>query len=273
MADPDDRWLEVERREIDGARERIGPDAVTVEAPLELRINGIAVAVVMRTPGDDVDLATGFCVTEGIVDGPDALASVRHCTTVTDPRAEDNVMQIVLRERVVFDAARITRNFFATSSCGVCGKASIEAAMAVVPEHKRVGASPFGPGQILQWPDRLRGGQPGFSRTGGVHAAGLFDVDGSAIIREDIGRHNAVDKVLGARMRAGGDASRSGLMVSGRVSFEIVAKALRCSVPVIAAVSAPSSLAVELAREAGMGLIGFVRRGRMCVYAEAAGFS
>ncbi len=237
-------------------------DRVAVEAPLEIRVGGTPIAVVMRTPGHDEELVRGFLLTERIAKSPAAIASVRHCTTVDTPEAEDNVVQAVLTHPV--DVAALRRNLYASSSCGVCGKASLEQAIAVAAPVQH--ALRIASDQLYALPDRLRAGQTDFAQTGGVHAAAAFDATLEHIAtREDVGRHNAVDKVLG--VAAHHQRSPSILMVSGRVSFEITQKALARGVELVAAVSAPSSLAVELARRSGMTLVGFLRERRMCVYA------
>jgi FdhD protein len=238
------------------------PDLLAAEEPLEIRLEGEPVAVTMRTPGHDTELAVGFLVTEGIV-RPADLESVIECRS---DEGDGGVVEIKLRSGVA-PSAGWQRNFYATSSCGVCGKASIEAV--------RVAAEPLGDGpevsrhKIQSLPDTLRAAQRVFERTGGLHAAGLFSSDGELILlREDVGRHNAVDKVVG---RAGLDGrlplSDSVLLVSGRASFEILQKGLVAGIPIVAAVSAPSSLAVRMARESNMTLVGFLRPGGFNVYA------
>jgi len=262
MNDPDDgSTLALRRVEWNGSSSRSADDHVASEAPLEIRIAGVPIAVVMRTPGHDGDLVRGFLLSERIARSSDAIVSMRHCAEVDHPDAEDNVMQVVLGHAV--DLASLRRNLFASSSCGICGKASIEQAM----HHtgKVEDTVRLSPSDLYGLPARLEAQQAGFAATGGVHAAALFDGSLETIaVREDIGRHNAVDKVLGvaaAEQRVG-----SVLMVSGRVSFEIVQKALACGVELVAAVSAPSSLAVGLASESGMTLVAFLRDARMCVY-------
>ncbi len=257
----DGSTLALRRVEWSGTTSREAEDRVAAEAPLEIRIAGVPVAVVMRTPGHDEDLVRGFLLSERIARSNAAILSVRHCTEVDHPDAEDNVVQVVLGHAV--DLAALRRNLFASSSCGICGKASIEQAMhhtGEVQDTVRIT-----PADLYDLPRRLEAQQAGFAATGGVHAAALFDGSLETIaIREDIGRHNAVDKVLGvaaAKQRRG-----AVLMVSGRVSFEIVQKALACEVELVAAVSAPSSLAVGLADESGMTLVAFLRDARMCVY-------
>ena len=266
-ADSSDPYVVVSRTEWRDRSAAQGEDRVVREEPLEIRIGGVPVAVVMRTPGHDEELVTGFLLTERIVAGRSQIDSVRHCTTVDTPEAEDNVVQAVLADGVEVDLAALRRNLFASSSCGVCGKASIEQAMGTAGPLQS--AVTLDPRRLYDLPDRLRAAQPVFSQTGGLHAAGLFDVDGEpAIVREDVGRHNAVDKVVGwAAMHR--DEPPPILMVSGRVSFEITQKALAARIPIIAAVSAPSSLAVELAQRSGLTLAGFVRGQRLCVYAGA----
>jgi FdhD protein len=278
MSDPDPREVDddsfaaVERSAwIDGQVTDLELDMLAREEPLEIRVNQIAIAVVMRTPGDDEELVRGFLLSERIVAGVDEIASMRHCVNVETPAAEDNVMLVRLDPSVEVDLAALRRNMYASSSCGVCGKASIEAAMAV-PDLDCIS----GPllcvdvDTLTSLPERLRARQLVFDRTGGLHGAGLFAADGQPlVVREDVGRHNAVDKVIGWAARERVVFSRCVLMVSGRVSFEIVQKALAVGIPIIAAVSAPTSLAVELAREAGISLVGFVRDRRLCVYAGA----
>lgn len=279
MSDPnprevdDDSFAAVERSAwIDGQAAELELDMLAREEPLEIRVNQVAIAVVMRTPGDDEELVRGFLLSERIVSGIDDIASMRHCDNVETPAAEDNVMLVRLSPTVVVDLAALRRNMYASSSCGVCGKASIEAAMAL-PELDQ-----FASEQALQvkadmltsLPERLRAQQLVFERTGGLHGAGLFRADGQPlVVREDVGRHNAVDKVIGWAADERVVFSRCVLMVSGRVSFEIIQKALALGIPIVAAVSAPTSLAVELAREAGISLVAFVRDRRLCVYAGA----
>jgi FdhD protein len=265
MCVDDERFDVVERDEWRGGEHASAADAVAREEPLEIRIGGVPVAVVMRTPGHDEELVRGFLVTERIVDRAADVASVRHCVDAD----EDNVMQAVLVHGVGVDLARLRRNLYASSSCGVCGKTSIAAAMGVAPplaDDLRVAAD-----VLYALPARLRQAQEVFGRTGGLHAAGLFDERGEPLaVREDVGRHNAVDKIVGWASVAGHlPLARRILFVSGRVSFEIVQKALAARVPIVAAVSAPSSLAVEAARTGGMTIVGFVRGERMCVYAGA----
>jgi FdhD protein len=221
----------------------------------------------MRTPGHDAELAVGFLLSEGMIARPQDVVAVEPCALDRG----GNVLNVVLAPSATVDFERLTRHVFASSSCGLCGKATIEAI------HQRIdpiGSKPratVDAGVLLSLPDKLRAAQSTFDQTGGVHAAGLFTLAGDLIVaREDVGRHNAVDKVLGyALMRGMVPLSQHVLMVSGRASFEILQKALAGRIPVVAAVSAPSSLAVDFAKESGQTLVGFVRGERMNVYTGA----
>lgn len=232
-------------------------DRVVVEEPLEMRLDGSAVAVVMRTPGHDEDLATGFAITEGIVTGP---ASISRVETLDASR-----VNIVTADGVDIDPAQFQRNFYSTSSCGVCGKASIDAirvAGARPPEGPVVSAD-----VILTLPAELLKRQHAFQSTGGLHAAALFHPDGDiTTVREDVGRHNAVDKVVGNIAAAGWPLPSLGLLVSGRISFEIAQKAAVAGISLVCGVSAASSLAVELAAEFGMTVVGFLREEGFIIY-------
>ncbi|MBA2317033.1 MAG: formate dehydrogenase accessory sulfurtransferase FdhD [Euzebyales bacterium] len=236
-------------------------DRVAAEGPLQIRVDGTDVAVTMRTPGDDVELALGFCLTEGIVE-PGEVMGVAAC-----PDAEGDVVEVRLRgPRPVTGI----RNVYTTSSCGICGTAALDGVRRRLPP---VGDDPVtvDPAVLAALPDRLRDAQPVFARTGGLHAAGLATPEGELLaVCEDVGRHNAVDKLVG-RLNVAGRLPAAGhvLIVSGRIAFEIVQKALWARVPVLAAVSAPTSLAIELAEQAGMTLAGFVRGGSMNVYSRA----
>jgi FdhD protein len=246
-------------------------DLLVAEEPLEIRLNSGGdehqISVTMRTPGNDFELAVGFLVTEGVIGRRQDVDQVRYC--VGGPTEQQyNIVTVALRPGVVFDEERLRRNFYTTSSCGVCGKASLES-LAV-----RAGPPlPAGPivdhATLSDLPGRLREGQKLFERTGGLHAAGLFEADGTLVaLREDVGRHNAVDKLVGWMILE--DRFPAGeriMMVSGRASFEIMQKALAAGIPFVAAVSAPSSLAVALAQQFGMSLAGFVRAGSLNVYA------
>jgi FdhD protein len=231
-------------------------DAVAVEEPLEIRIGGEPVAVTMRTPGHDEELALGFCLSEGLAPKGAALPAdfAANAVDVLAP---------------AFDPARLKRSFYTTSSCGVCGKGALEA---VAVEAPRVESRLRVPTKLVTaLPDRLRAAQAAFAATGGLHATGLFDGDGRLLCaREDVGRHNAMDKVVGWAFRAGVlPLADSILCVSGRLSFELVQKAAVAGCPLLVAVGAPSSLAIELAEDRGITLCGFVRGGRLNVYSEA----
>jgi FdhD protein len=231
-------------------------DRVAVEEPLEIRVNGAAVAVTMRTPGHDEELALGFCLSEGI-------------EPVTARLPGDLAANTVEVDVPGFDPARLMRNFFTSSSCGVCGKGALEA---VAVEAPRVEADWTVSRELVgSLPDRLRADQGAFAVTGGMHATGLFDRGGALLcLREDVGRHNAMDKVIGWACAGGVLPFADGILcVSGRLSFELVQKAAVAGCPLVAAVGAPSSLAVELAGDRGITLCGFVRGGRMNVYSEA----
>jgi FdhD protein len=245
-------------------------DTLVTEEPLEIRVQGegqeqVQVAVTMRTPGGDFDLAVGFLFTEGLI-GPGEVRRVAYCDNLPGEDQRYNVVAVTLARP--FDADRLRRNFYANSSCGVCGKAALED---IEVRCEPVAAGPEVPLEVLlSLPERLRRAQRTFDRTGGLHAAGLFTPDGEALsVHEDVGRHNAVDKLVGERYLAG-DLPLDGriLQVSGRASFEIVQKAAVAQIPVVSAVSAPSSLAVEAAERFGMTLVGFVREERCNVYAH-----
>ena len=241
-------------------------DRVAVEEPLEIRVADHSVAVVMRTPGHDRELAAGFLLTEGVIRKTEDLLDVLLCRE-QDGGISGNVVNAVVSNAVNVDFERLTRHVFSSSSCGVCGKATLDAVMQNFPT---VGAGPrFEAAQLAALPARLRAAQPGFDATGGLHACVLFSSDGQTeIIREDVGRHNAVDKVLGRALLDGRlPLSSHGLLLSGRVSFELVQKALAAGVPLVAGIGAPSSLAIECARTGGVTLIGFLRADRFNVYA------
>lgn len=248
------------------------PDSLAVEEPFELRVDGRALAVTMRTPGQDVELAHGFLLTEGVVGSAADVSGARYCAGEDpDGRQTYNVLDVALAEGVTAPDAGVTRNFYTTSSCGVCGKAALDAIRVRTRFPPAGDAMALDPAVLSGLPDALRAAQRVFASTGGLHAAGLFTAGGDTlVVREDVGRHNAVDKVLGAGL-LGGRVPLAGtvLMVSGRASFELVQKAVMAGVPALAAVSAPSSLAVELAEEEGVTLVGFLRGAAMNVYARA----
>jgi len=263
-------WSEGKLRTLD--------DYLVGEEPLEIRVGDVPLSVTMRTPGHDLELATGFLFTEGLISGRNQIASVRHEPHAgkndagpNDARQNGaNRVRVDLAPGFELDPEATRRNFYATSSCGVCGKASIDAVRVrcIQPPNPKCTVD----AEVLcRLPDQLRAAQPVFSRTGALHAAGLFSLSGELqVLREDVGRHNAVDKVVGwalanDRMPLGDSL----LMVSGRGGFEIVQKALVAGIPVLASVSAPSDLAVNLAREFAMTLIGFLRGRRFVIYSGA----
>ncbi len=239
-------------------------DSIAAEEPLEIRVDGTPLTVTMRTPGNDLELAAGFLLTEGIIESRDQLGKIR--AVAPDAAASSNVVEVQL-ENAQFKAEDQQRNFFAASSCGICGKASIEA---IRRRGLRAPNRAFrvSPEVLCRLPETLRADQPVFDRTGGIHAAALFDPQGNLIaLREDIGRHNAVDKLAGwALLEDRLPLSDFIMLVSGRGGFEIIQKALAAGVPVVASVSAPSSLAVKLARELGLTLVGFLRGQRFVIY-------
>ncbi|WP_336671287.1 formate dehydrogenase accessory sulfurtransferase FdhD [Tsukamurella sp. USMM236] len=248
-------------------------DTLAVEEPLEIRVAGSPLAVTMRTPGNDVELAAGFLVSEGVIGSADEFRSAIHCggPGTGGEINEYNVLDIALAEGVRPPAPDVTRNFYTTSSCGMCGKASIDAVRTVSRFDVRTDPVVVGAERVAALPDRLRAGQAVFDKTGGLHAAGLFDAETGEllVLREDVGRHNAVDKVIGWALLQGRLPLRGVILqVSGRASFELVQKAAMAGIPVLSAVSAPSSLAVELADEAGLTLLGFVRGDHMNVYSQ-----
>jgi FdhD protein len=257
---------------IQGGRVVRRPDTLVVEEPLELRVDGAALAVTMRTPGDDIDLVHGFLLTEGVIGSAADVRTARYCAGTDDEGQNTyNVLDVALADGVAPPAPEIARNFYTTSSCGVCGKASIDAIRTLSTFPVADDALTIDPATLSRMPDELRRQQQVFDRTGGLHAAGLFTADGELrCLREDVGRHNAVDKVLGWALREGlVPLTGSVLLVSGRASFELAQKALMAGVPVLAAVSAPSTLAVDLAAASGMTLVGFLRGDDMNVYAGA----
>lgn len=252
-------------RRVTETTSRAREEVVATEEPLEIRVNGHSVAVTMRTPGNDFELAAGFLFTEGVVATRDQIRAIRYCA---DPQ-NYNVVTVELAAGVTFDRARLTRHVFTSSSCGICGKASLEALR--VRCSTALEASPPLPADFfLGLPATLRREQSLFAQTGGLHAAALFDYAGRLLLlREDVGRHNALDKLIGALLLKGQlPARQRAVLVSGRASFELAQKAVQAGIPVFVSVGAPSSLAVALAREWGMRLVGFIREGRYNVYAD-----
>jgi FdhD protein len=244
-----------------------GDDRVAHEEPLEIQVGAAPLAVVMRTPGRDRELALGFLLTEGVLGSPDEILALRHESVTPDPAAAGNVIRALLRPGVRVDVDALRRNFYAGSSCGVCGKASLERVLRTAPPLED--AARFDKELLYGLPALLREAQAGFDVTGGLHAAALFDAAGKLlVVREDVGRHNAVDKAVGwAAERGMLPLAGLGLLVSGRISFEIVQKALAARIPLVAAVSAPTSLAVSLAAAGRVALVGFLRGRGFNVYA------
>lgn len=256
---------------VDGDEVGSRRDELAAEEPLEIRAAGpgqepVSVAVTMRTPGADMELAAGFLYAEGLVQARDEIESIRYCGLGDGDEQDYNIVTVHLRRP--FDAGVLQRNFYATSSCGVCGKASID--------QVEVACAPVAAGPVVaraaleRLPDALLAAQRVFEATGGLHAAGLFEPDGSLLaVREDIGRHNAMDKLVGSELLDGTlPASERIVLVSGRASFELVQKAAVAGIPIFCAVSAPSTLAVETARRLGVTLVAFLRGRRFNVYAH-----
>jgi FdhD protein len=248
------------------------PDTLAVEEPMEIRVDGTSLSVTMRTPGDDFDLALGWLVTEGMIEDASHVAQLMHCLDEDESGSPTyNVVDITLAPDAKVDTSRTRRSSYTSSACGVCGKTSIDSIRAK--SRYAVSADPvrLSPRALLELPAALRSRQEVFDRTGGLHAAGLFTSSGEAlVVREDVGRHNAVDKVVGWAAREGRlPLTGHVLAVSGRASFELVQKAVMAGIPALVAVSAPSSLAVELARASGLTLAAFARPPRMTVYAGA----
>jgi len=251
-----------------GKKPRSADDELAREEPLEIRVRGKSVAVTMRTPGHDDELAAGFLVTEGIIRKRRDVTEIAYCGQ-GEAAEYENTLNVFLSPAVEVDFERLTRHVFASSSCGLCGKASIESVQqhfAPVKSRMKVPMK-----RLLAMPEQLRAAQAAFAKTGGLHAAAIFDARGKLLVlREDVGRHNAVDKVIGHGFLKGSLPFKAHvLMVSGRASFEIMQKSLAAQIPMVCAVSAPSSLAVEFARESGQTLVGFLRGETMNIYAGA----
>jgi len=259
----------VRRITADGETSR--PDSLAVEEPMEIRVGGRPLAVTMRTPGNDIDLAHGFLLTEGVIGSRQDISVARYCDGVDEQgRNTYNVLDVTLAAGVAPPAASVERNFYTTSSCGVCGKASLDSVKLSSRYSPAADTSAVTTAVLANLPDKLREAQKVFDSTGGLHAAGLFTAAGELLVaREDVGRHNAVDKAIGWAVQASRvPLTGCVLMVSGRASFELVQKAVMAGIPVLAAVSAPSSLAVELAAEAGVTVVGFLRGATMNVYSR-----
>jgi len=269
-------WSEAGARTVERPVERRGEaraagalaadrDLVVAEEPLEIRIGGESLLVTMRTPGDDLDLAAGLLFTEGVVASLDEVAALTHGAP-TAGRDRDNVVEVTVAAGRALEVGAARRVLRATAACGLCGKESIAAVrrrIAPLDDPTTVALH-----VVLGLPDAIRAAQPVFAATGGLHAVGLFTPEGTPLlVREDVGRHNAVDKVIGARLRAGARSLGGAVMLlSGRAGFELIQKAAIARVPVVCSVSAPSALAVDLADEVGLTLVGFVRGGSANVY-------
>jgi len=252
------------------------PDVLAVEEPLEIRLTYLQqterierpLSVTMRTPGHDLELTLGFLYSEGIINNYADIKSIRHCETVEKEEEKENVVKVLIQDNHELDQDTFQRNFYTTSSCGVCGKSSIAAIEVECPIN--LSSHPVNASVITDLPQKLRQAQTVFEFTGGLHASALFDTDGNIkILREDVGRHNALDKVVGARLFAESlPLENEILLVSGRASFELVQKAARAGVSIMCAVGAPSSLAVELAEKQGITLIGFLKSLSFNVYSH-----
>jgi FdhD protein len=254
------------RRKDDGDHECV-TDEVAIEEPLEIRIGGAAVATTMRTPGNDEELVAGFLLSEGIIRQRSDIVAIAPCLLTA---SLGNVMNVELTAGVTFEPSGMQRFGTISSSCGLCGKTSIESIRQHFAPIEGASGVRIAEATLLQLPARMRNGQGNFARTGGIHAAAIFDLDGNPlVVREDIGRHNGVDKAIGRAFLDGlFPLNRHVLAVSGRSSFEIVQKALAAGIPIVAAVSAPSSLAVNFARDCGQTLIGFLRPPTFNIYSH-----
>lgn len=247
-------------------------ETLVVEEPLEIRVDGAPVAVTMRTPGSDIELAQGFLLTEGVIAGRDDVHTIRYCNgSGADGLNTYNILDVALRPGVPAPKVDVTRNFYTTSSCGVCGKASLEAVRLCSRHSPGDDPATVTAATLTAMPSQLRSAQRVFASTGGLHGAALFDCAGTMLAaREDIGRHNAVDKLIGWAVESDRvPLAATVLLVSGRASFELTQKAVMAGIPIMAAVSAPSSLAVDLACESGLTLVAFLRGDSMNVYSRA----
>ena len=272
------RVRKISMRRLNGASESEDTDFIAAEEPLEIRVEAHSIAVVMRTPGEDRELAAGFLLTEGMIRSIADVKEIRHrphCWSKDRSsdsaliRSEGNVIDVWLKNPASVDLQKLSRHVFTSSSCGICSKASIEAVRQQFPPLESF--CEVDPQVIRELPEALVAAQETFKRTGGLHACALFDLNGHLLaLREDVGRHNALDKVIGwALLEDRLPLSEHILLLSGRTSFEMMQKSLAAGVPIVAAISAPSSLAVEFARDSGQTLVGFLRGERMNIYAGA----
>jgi len=261
---------------IDGNSAKSVDDQVAVEEPLEIRLGystpdgrtASSVSITMRTPGFDAELATGFLFSESIIQNAGDILKVEHCGPAAPDSGNHNIVRVDLAPNVAVDLGRLQRHFYTTSSCGVCGKSSLDALRVTGARPLSDNHAKFSKASLIALPDALRARQQTFEQTGGLHAAAAFDSQGEIlVVHEDVGRHNAVDKVVGTLLaRDLLPASELGLMVSGRASFELMQKTLIAGIPLLAAVSAPSSLAVQLANEFDVSLVGFLRGATFNIY-------
>ena len=259
-------------RRISSGRHASARDQIAREEPLEIRIEGRSIAVVMRTPGHDRELAAGFLLSEGVITSPGEIFEISECPGNAEKSRElGNLVEVLLVKGSSFDAESLTRHVFSSSSCGICGKATIESVFGNFPKIE--GVRGVSTAQITTYPDKLRAAQAAFEKTGGLHASAIFDPAGEIVVlREDVGRHNALDKVIGYSLLEDRlPLSEHTLLLSGRISFELMQKALAAGIPTVAGISAPSSLAVEFARESGQTLVGFLRGETMNIYAGSPG--
>ncbi len=267
--------IEISKVDNSGITEKDGE--VAVEEPLEIQVSSHSVggsaaksiSITMRTPGADEELAVGFLFTEGIITAVDQILSVQHRGQADPHSGQQNIVRVEIHPEVDLQLERLERHFYTTSSCGVCGKASLDALRVTGVNSLAAHQTRFPAKMLMDMPDTVRAQQPLFHKTGGLHAAAIFGPDGDiAIVKEDVGRHNATDKAIGALFSAGRlPASEKALLVSGRASFELMQKALVAGIPLLAAVGAPSSLAVQMAKEFNMTLVGFLRDGTFNIYA------
>ncbi len=251
-------------------------DLLAVEEPMEIRLGfgpmdmrqQKSVSVTMRTPGNDFELALGFLFTEGIIQNPQHIYKIQYCTELNTKENLENIVRVELKPDLEIDLSKLQRNFYTTSSCGVCGKESIEAIMTNCPVQLPDFSVQINPQTITQLPDKLRAQQSVFEHTGGIHACALFDTDGNLLLlREDVGRHNALDKLIGATLHSTAiQPNKTILLLSGRASFELLQKAAMAGISVVCAVGAPSSLALETAQSFNITLVGFLRNQRFNIY-------